>query len=32
MKVYDDQYRELEERDRALRQEDNRVRQEKVHY
>lgn len=31
MKVFDDQYSELEEQDRALRQEDNRIRQEKVH-
>ena len=30
MKVFDDQYSELEEQDRALRQEDNRIRQEKV--
>ena len=30
MKVFDDQYRELEEQDRGLRQEDNRIRQEKV--
>lgn len=30
MKVFDDQYCELEEQDRALRQEDNRIRQEKV--
>ena len=30
MKVFDDQYRELEEQDTALRQEDNCIRQEKV--
>ena len=30
MKVYDDQYHKLEGNDRTLRQEDNRIRQEKV--